>query len=357
MINSAWQHTPLTVSSFEIHVAQRYSAILTANNAVDNYWINAPMDGEVGNSPTLNINNVKAILRYAGAPDADPTTTALTPVAASGGSGGGSGSSGGGSGSSGGGGSGSSGGEGGGGGGNQSVGMLQEFMLHTLVDPGAPNGANPPDQVIDLKFNAVWEISGIVYTPPTLPTLLKIINGATVVSDFNISEHTFILQKNEVVQLNIHGSDHGIKHPFHLQFVLSNSDSGHAFDIVQSAQGPLNFVNPPRRDVIAVEQGGVSIQFRVFLSPPDPSFLQQRTTPDPGSSTASPGLTSHIATLTGILKRVWLSFSLKRPSKSAWVPRLKLFLPRGWTSAPPTTLFPSMNRPGYAKIRGLETKE
>ncbi|KAJ7124461.1 laccase 16 [Mycena epipterygia] len=254
---------PLTVSSFEIHVAQRYSAILTANNAVDNYWINAPMDGEVGNSPTLNINNVKAILRYAGAPDADPTTTSLTPIAASGGGGGGSGSSGGGgSGSSGGGGSGSSGGGGGG-----SVGMLQEFMLATLVDPGAPNGSNPPDHVIDLTFNAagngIWEINGIVYTPPTLPTLLKIINGATVASDFNISEHTFILQKNEVVQLNIHGSDHGIKHPFHLH--------GHAFDIVQSAQGPLNFVNPPRRDVIAVEQGGVSIQFRA--DNPGPWFL------------------------------------------------------------------------------------
>jgi len=145
--------------------------------------------------------------------------------------------------------------------------MLQEFMLATLVDPGAPNGANPPDQVIDLKFNAagdgIWEINGIVYTPPTLPTLLKIINGATVVSDFNISEHTFILQKNQVIQLNIHGSDHGIKHPFHLH--------GHAFDIVQSAMGPPNFVNPPRRDVISVEQSGVSIQFRA--DNPGPWFL------------------------------------------------------------------------------------
>ncbi|KAJ7124448.1 laccase [Mycena epipterygia] len=233
---------PLTVSSFEIHVAQRYSAILTANNVVDNYWIRAPMDGEVGNSPTLNINNIKAILRYAGAPATDPVTTDLTPSA-------------------------DKGGPGGGGGGNQSVGMLQEFMLHTLVNPGAPNGSNPADHIIDLKFNAagdgIWEINGIVYTPPTLPTLLKIINGATVVSDFNISEHTFILKKNEVVQLNIHGSDHGIKHPFHLH--------GHAFDIIQSAQGPLNFVNPPRRDVISVEQGGVSIQFRA--DNPGPWFL------------------------------------------------------------------------------------
>ncbi|KAJ7124460.1 laccase 17 [Mycena epipterygia] len=235
---------PLTVSSFEIHVAQRYSAIFTANNAVNNYWLRAPMDGEVGNSPTLDINNIKAIVRYAGAPDVDPVTTALDPVPAKGGPGGGGGTS---------------------------VGMLQEFELATLVDPGAPNGANPADHIIDLKFDTVWEINGIVYTPPTLPTLLKIINGATVTSDFNISEHTFVLKKDEVVQLNIHGSDHGIKHPFHLQFVLSTSLSGHAFDIVQSASGPPNFINPPRRDVISVEQSGVSIQFRA--DNPGPWFL------------------------------------------------------------------------------------
>jgi hypothetical protein len=38
---------------------------------------------------------------------------------------------------------------------------------------------------------------------------LKIINGATVASDFAVSEHTFILVENEVVELHIHGADHG----------------------------------------------------------------------------------------------------------------------------------------------------
>jgi hypothetical protein len=58
-------------------------------------------------------------------------------------------------------------------------------------------------------IHQIWEINGIVYTPPDLPTLLKIINGATVASDFNVSEHTFILNPNEVVELHIHGADHG----------------------------------------------------------------------------------------------------------------------------------------------------
>ncbi|KAJ6544362.1 laccase 16 [Mycena capillaripes] len=218
---------PLTVTSFEIHAAQRYSVVLTANQAPNNYWIHAPM--------VVDKSNVKAILRYAGAPVADPATI-LAPVPLKNGGG-----------------------------------MLQEFQLATLINPGAPGGSAPADHVIDLNFDAIWEINGIVYTPPTLPTLLKVINGATASSDFNVSEHTFILQQNEaelfllfvflvlttpnqVVELRIHGADHGITHPFHLH--------GHAFDIIQSASGPVNYVNPPRRDVIGVEQGGVIIRFR-----------------------------------------------------------------------------------------------
>ncbi|KAJ7499908.1 laccase [Mycena latifolia] len=223
---------PLTVTSFDIYVAQRYSVVLTANQPVNNYWIRAPMIVQ-GSSDTLDKENVKAILRYAGAPIQDPVTSTVIvgPIPLKG------------------------------------PGPLQEFELATLVDPGAPGGDAPADHVIDLQFDAagpgIWEINGIVYTPPTLPTLLKIINGATVSSDFNTSEHTFVLVKDEVVELNIHGSDHGIVHPFHLH--------GHAFDIVKSSSGPANFVNPPRRDVIGVQQSGVTIRFRA--DNPGPWFL------------------------------------------------------------------------------------
>lgn len=51
----------------------------------------------------------------------------------------------------------------------------------------------------------IWKINGIQYVPPDLPTLLKIINGATVESDFTTPEHTFVLQQNQVIELNIHG--------------------------------------------------------------------------------------------------------------------------------------------------------
>ncbi|KAJ7342643.1 laccase 17 [Mycena albidolilacea] len=225
---------PLTVSSFVIHAAQRYSVVLTANQPVKNYWMRAPMI-LAGSSATLDKDNVKAILRYAGAPAQDPVTSAISaPVALKNGG---------------------------------SASPLQEYQLATLINPGAPGGSAPADHVIDLNFgtagSGTWEINGVVYTPPDLPTLLKIMNGATTASDFNVSEHTFILTQNEVVELRIHGSNHGITHPFHLH--------GHAFDVVQSASGPVNYVNPPRRDVIGVDSGGVIIRFRA--DNPGPWFL------------------------------------------------------------------------------------
>ncbi|KAJ7075747.1 laccase [Mycena belliarum] len=204
------------------HNLHFYLFSLTANQPVDNYWIRAPM-------LPVDKTNVKAILRYSGAPVVDPRTSQLAL--------------------------------------QKGVPPLQEFQLQTLINPGAPGGDAPADRVIDLDFDAasciVWEINGIPYVPPSLPTLLKVINGATLESDFTTPEHTFVLEPNQVVELRIHGADHGIIHPFHLH--------GHAFDIIQSASGPVNFVNPPRRDVVAVEKGGVIIRF--LTDNPGPWFL------------------------------------------------------------------------------------
>ncbi|KAJ7115459.1 Cupredoxin [Mycena epipterygia] len=107
---------------------------------------------------------------------------------------------------------------------------------------GNSGGSAPADHVIDLTFGTVgsgtWQINNIDYTPPSLPTLLTIINGGTYDSNFTKTEHTCA----------------GITHPFHLQ--------GHAFDVVQCASGPVNYKNPPRRDVVGVSDGGVIIWFR-----------------------------------------------------------------------------------------------
>ncbi|KAJ7147917.1 laccase 17 [Mycena crocata] len=200
---------PLTVNSFLIHAAQRYSVVLRADAPIGNYWIRAPM-------VSLDKNNVKAILRYQDAPIADPTT---------------------------------------------------QSTVVTLLNPGAPGGEAPADHVIDLQFgtagSGTWQINNVVYEPPKLPTLLNIINGGFYDSNYTKPEHTFILQPDEVVELRIHGAAHGITHPFHLH--------GHAFDVIKSASGPVNYKNPPRRDVVAVSDGGVIIRFRA--DNPGPWFL------------------------------------------------------------------------------------
>ncbi|KAF7291435.1 Laccase 17 [Mycena indigotica] len=225
---------PLTTSSFEIHAAQRYSIVLNANQPVSNYWVRAPME-VAGSSSTLDKDNVKAILRYTGAPIRDPTTSSKLAAdlveAKSGGQ------------------------------------MMEEYQLQTLINPGAPGGSGPADHVIDLTFgtlgSGIWDINGIAYASPRLPTLLQIINGATNASDFTTSEHTIILKPDEVVELRIQGSNHGITHPFHLH--------GHVFDVVKGISGPTNYVNPPRRDVVGVDGGGVIIRFRA--DNPGPWFL------------------------------------------------------------------------------------
>ncbi|KAJ7824627.1 hypothetical protein B0H14DRAFT_2597159 [Mycena olivaceomarginata] len=89
----------------------------------------------------------------------------------------------------------------------------------------------------------IWEINGIESTPPDL-TLLKIINGATIASDSNVSQRTFILTKNGVVELRIHGADMFSGLFLFLALNKRWEFSGHAFDIVQSASGPPNYVNP-----------------------------------------------------------------------------------------------------------------
>jgi len=226
----------LTVDGFEILVAQRYSVVVEANQPVGNYWISAPMTMQHSSdndnckslcdyftiypfsfefSPSVDTENVFAVLHYIGAPDADPTgkpkafgavTTAAGPttdVAAKGG-----------------------------------LKLLDESDLHPLVNPEAPGGSGPADRVIDLDFhhdtdtgevevsdfhstafvvvqpvsNLQWTINGIKYESPDLPTLLNImVNNFTNENQFTTSEHTFVLKRDDIVEVQIHGSADGHK--------------------------------------------------------------------------------------------------------------------------------------------------
>ncbi|KAJ2930965.1 hypothetical protein H1R20_g6128, partial [Candolleomyces eurysporus] len=223
-------HVPKTVDGFEIFVGQRYSAVVHANQPIRNYWIRAPMDLQHhSDNDNLDEENVYAVLHYEGAPNAEPTTRAD----------------------------------------RDPENVLQEYTLAPLENPGAPGGSAPADRIIDLQFSrstsggTKWMFNGIQYLSPSTPTLLQILGGATNPGDFTTSEHTLVLNHNEIVEIHLHGSANGHTHPFHLH--------GHAFDVVQGNSGPPNYVNPPRRDVVGIKGGTGIIRFKA--DNPGPWFL------------------------------------------------------------------------------------
>jgi iron transport multicopper oxidase len=89
--------------------------------------------------------------------------------------------------------------------------------LHELNSAGAPGGSGPADHIIDLDFTrdkddndaVTWTVNGIRYESPSAPTLLQILSGARLATDFAEEEHTIILAKDEVIELRIHGSSNG----------------------------------------------------------------------------------------------------------------------------------------------------
>ncbi|KAG9119655.1 laccase, partial [Ceratobasidium sp. 392] len=100
-------HEPLVVDSFDIFAGQRYSIVVEANQPVANYWVRAPMTvAAAGTNPNLDATDVFAVLHYAGAPDAEPTTEQGTAIGTA---------------------------------------PLVEENLHALINPGAPGGSAPAD--------------------------------------------------------------------------------------------------------------------------------------------------------------------------------------------------------------------
>lgn len=60
----------------------------------------------------------------------------------------------------------------------------------------------------------VWEINGVAYVPPLVPTLVKILDGASANADFNETENTFVFPANKVIQVTF--PPEYVLFPFHL---------------------------------------------------------------------------------------------------------------------------------------------
>ncbi|KAJ7820957.1 laccase [Mycena leptocephala] len=219
------EHDPTPFQRADIYAAQRISLILKANQSVDNYWIRAPpTGGNAKNNPNLDPSLTRAILRYVGAPEVEPTTVDIPGA------------------------------------------KFDDALMHPIASEGPGNlGSKPADKTIVLSItqdNApFFDINGISYLSPSLPVLLQLLSGASKPSDFLPSEQLLLLPPNSIVDIAIPGVG---DHPFHLH--------GHNFDVILGTDATVpNFVNPPRRDVINISGGNTT--FRFFTNNPGAWFL------------------------------------------------------------------------------------
>ncbi|ESK90671.1 laccase [Moniliophthora roreri MCA 2997] len=213
------EHDPVTVQNVDIFAAQRVSVILNANQPIDNYWIRAPPTGgaaaSAGGNPNFDPNLTKAILRYVGAPEVEPTTNTTGGT------------------------------------------KLNEADMHPIASEGPGKlGSAPPDVALNLVISQpnppFFDINGISYVSPTVPVLLQILSGAAQPQDFLPSEQIFVIPPNATIEVSIPGTG---AHPFHLH--------GHNFDVIRTSNSNVtNFVNPPRRDVVAVNGGNMTFRFK-----------------------------------------------------------------------------------------------
>ncbi|KIK91563.1 laccase [Paxillus rubicundulus Ve08.2h10] len=222
---------PVEVDSIPIFAGQRYSVVVTANRPVANYWIRA--EGSQDNQ-TFDGGQNMAILRYAGAPDEDPTS-APGPYELS----------------------------------------FDESTLHPLINPGAPGvpeiGRADVNLNIVIGFRAppgLFLLNNVSWTNPPMPVLLQILSGARHPSELLPGGSVYDLPHNKIVEINfsINGTDHGGPHPVHLH--------GHNFDVVRIAgSNATNFVNPVRRDVVALGVPGENVTIRFVTDNTGPWFL------------------------------------------------------------------------------------
>ncbi|KAJ7673360.1 laccase 2 precursor [Mycena rosella] len=189
---------------------QRYSFVLTATQIVGNYWIRAlPNQDGVNVGSFVNGTN-SAILRYAGAPKADPKTSSVVTQ------------------------------------------PLVETSLHPLVPSRAPGNPYPggADYNIRLELGLDFTtfkflVNGTTFVSPSTPVLLQILSGKYRAQDLLPKNNLFEFKPNKIVEISIIGGGPGAPHPFHLH--------GHNFYVVRSANSSTyNFENPVIRDVVNV---------------------------------------------------------------------------------------------------------
>jgi iron transport multicopper oxidase len=175
------------------------------NNPNGKYWDYFVTPHELSYLFVVDVNLTLAILRYAGAPNAEPdgstNSTATNLLVEQ----------------------------------DLRVGRPPSPLIHQLiptqplVNPGSPGGDVPADVTLDINITQVrspsyltsararyeprpqpnppiYEMNGVSWEPPAVPALLKILSGATSPNDFLPHEKMELLPQNAIVELNIIGN-------------------------------------------------------------------------------------------------------------------------------------------------------
>ncbi|KAG6822973.1 hypothetical protein H0H92_011851, partial [Tricholoma furcatifolium] len=219
----------VTVDSLWVYAGQRYSVIVHANQPVDNYWIRAdPLSSRAPSGFDGGRNS--AILRYAGAPEEEPTSDGISEH------------------------------------------PLNEDDLHAKVNPKPPGkpSLGGADIVVPIRQryhedNQTFDINNHSFTSPPVPVLLQILNGTYDVEHL-LPNGTIKLEPNSVVEIQMHGLSRGGPHPFHLH--------GHAFHVIKGPYSDVyNWENPVLRDTINTGLDGNLTVVRFVTDNSGPWFL------------------------------------------------------------------------------------
>ncbi|KAF8259959.1 laccase 1A [Lactarius quietus] len=224
-------HQPLVVDSLQIFAGQRYSVVLNASQAIDNYWIRA-LPNIVNTNYTDSAN--LAVLRYLGASLVNPTIDPTTNIPSS-------------------------------------VLRLNETGLHpgNATPGGADINITLTVGLVSTNADVQFLVNGETYESPSVPILLQILNGANA-SQLLPSGSIYPLGRNKSVEIVFVGGGGGTStggpHPLHLH--------GHVFHVVRSAgNSTYNFDNPVMRDVVSIGATTDNVTIRFMTDNPGPWFL------------------------------------------------------------------------------------
>jgi FtsP/CotA-like multicopper oxidase with cupredoxin domain len=234
------QVQPTTINRLAIHIAQRYSVILTANQTATNYWIRAQMNTYCFSGPNPVLDpDVRAILSYTNTTSA-PTSASVDWSSA--------------------------------------LDLACEDLNATTLIPTVASTPPPATTmyVVTVSFqigaytlDRAYVNSTTWTSMPENPTLNQAVAGLHAANTsfsttglstaFGASQFVLAVADDAVIDLLIYSLDEGA-HPFHLhghQFWIMQTGSG-AFDW-ESYNAGLHVENPIRRDTMTVDAYGWSL--------------------------------------------------------------------------------------------------